>query len=196
MRFLIGVDIGTQGSKGALITETGQVVASASVESNVNVPRPGWAEHEPESAWWGSFVDVVRQLIFTSQVDPRDIAAVNVSSLMPVLAPVDETGVPLRPALLYADMRAYEELAHMNHDLGASADSAFTGQFSAQLTMQDLGPKIYWYQRHEPERWRRTRYLLGATRQLATARSSTPPPAVTIPSSALALACRSTCCLN
>ncbi|MCA9876661.1 MAG: hypothetical protein KC442_02730, partial [Thermomicrobiales bacterium] len=96
MRFLIGVDIGTQGSKGALITETGEVVASASSEQVVNVPRPGWAEHDPEAAWWGSFVDVVRQLIFKSQVPPRDIAAVNVSSLMPVMAPVDETGMPLR----------------------------------------------------------------------------------------------------
>jgi xylulokinase len=162
MRFLIGVDIGTQGSKGALITETGEVVTTASVEATVNVPQPGWAEHEPDSAWWASFVDIVRQLLFKSQVDPRDIAAVNVSSLMPVLAPVDETGVPLRAALLYADMRAHEELAHMNSDLGVPGDHEFTGQLSAQLTMQDLGPKIYWFQRHEPERWRRTRYLMGA----------------------------------
>lgn len=162
MRFLIGVDIGTQGSKGALITELGQIVASASVEAIVNVPQPGWAEHEPESAWWGSFAEVVRQLIFKSQVDPRDIAAVNISALMPVLAPVDETGVALRAALLYADMRAHEELAHMNRDLGISRDRDFAGQFSAELTMQDLGPKIYWYQRHEPERWQRTRYLMGA----------------------------------
>src|SRR5690606_7083361 len=61
-----------------------------------------------------------------------------------------------------ADMRAHEELAHMNRDLGVPEESDFTGQFSAQLTMQDLGPKIYWYQRHEPERLRRTRYLMGA----------------------------------
>lgn len=162
MRFLIGVDIGTQGSKGALITETGEVVASASSEQVVHVPRPGWAEHDPEVAWWGSFVDVVRQLLFKSQVPPRDIAAVNVSSLMPVIAPVDETGMPLRAAILYADMRAHEELAHMNRDLGLTADREVSGAWTPQLTMQDLGPKIFWFQRNEPERWRRTRYLLGA----------------------------------
>jgi len=50
----------------------------------------------------------------------------------------------------------------MNQDLGVFSNGAFTGQLSAQLTMQDLGPKIYWFQRHEPERWRRTRFLMGA----------------------------------
>lgn len=165
MRFLIGVDIGTQGSKGALISETGKILAISSVEHEVLVPRPGWAEHDAESAWWHSFIDVVRQLISRAQVDPREIAAVNLSSLMPVVVAIDEAGHPLRPAILYSDTRAHHEMVRMNDDLSSLdmlGKAHGEGQFAELLTLQDLGPKIIWFQQHEPERWRRTRALLGA----------------------------------
>jgi xylulokinase len=162
MRFLIGVDIGTQGSKGALISEAGQILASCSIEQEVSVPRPGWAEHDAEHAWWDGFVEVVRGLLLRSQVDPEAISAIGISSLMPVMVPLDANQRPLRPAILYADTRAHHEMEEMNRDLTPSGDRAASGQFSAGLTLQDLGPKILWYQRHEPERWRRTRSLLGA----------------------------------
>ena len=48
MRFLIGVDIGTQGSKGALISEAGQILASSSIEQDLSTPHPGWAEHDAD----------------------------------------------------------------------------------------------------------------------------------------------------
>ncbi len=161
MRYLVGVDIGTQGSKGALISETGEILASCSIEQEVAVPRPGWAEHDAELAWWGGFVTVIKGLLARSQIDPGDISAIGVSSLMPVLAPIDEDGRPLRPAILYADTRAHAEMERMNDDLSLGGDVAVSGQFSAALTLQDLGPKIIWYQQNEPERWKRTRALLG-----------------------------------
>lgn len=162
MRFLIGVDIGTQGSKGALIAESGQILATCSIEQEVMVARPGWAEHDAELAWWGGFVEVVRGLLMRAQIDPGDVAAVGVSSLMPVMVAIDEDERPLRPAILYADTRAHAELERMNRELSLNGKVAASGQFSTGLTLQDLGPKIVWYQQHEPERWRRTRAILGA----------------------------------
>lgn len=162
MRFLVGVDIGTQGSKGALISESGEILATHSIEQELSIPRPGWAEHDAEQAWWGGFVAVVKVLLDRSQIDPGDVSAIGISSLMPVMAPVDDTGRSLRPAILYSDTRAHEELGRMNSDLFLGQTIAANGQFSPGLTLQDLGPKIVWYQQHEPERWRRTRGLLGA----------------------------------
>jgi len=162
MRYLVGVDIGTQGSKGALISETGEILASHSIEQEVSIPRPGWAEHDAEQAWWGGFVNVVKVLLDRSQIDPGDISAIGVSSLMPVMAAVDDAGRPLRPAILYSDTRAHDEMDRLNEELALGGTVAANGQFSPGLTLQDLGPKIVWYQQHEPERWRRTRGLLGA----------------------------------
>ena len=70
MRFLIGVDIGTQGSKGALISEAGQILASCSIEQDVSSPHPGWSEHDADRAWWGGFVEVVRRLLLHSAGRP------------------------------------------------------------------------------------------------------------------------------
>src|SRR5829696_1745794 len=114
MRFLIGVDIGTQGSKGALISESGQILASCSIEQDVSNPHPGWAEHDADRAWWGGFVGVVRRLLLQSEVDPRQIAGVGVSGLMPVMLPVDADGRPLRPAILFSNNPAHTEMVRMN----------------------------------------------------------------------------------
>lgn len=162
MRYLVGVDIGTQGSKGALISETGEILASCSIEQEVSVPRPGWAEHDAERAWWNGFVQVVKGLLAQSQIDPGRISAIGVSSLMPVMVPVDEDGRPLRPAILYADTRAHAVMDRMNDELSLGDRTATSGEFAPQLTLQDLGPKIVWFQQHEPDRWRQTRAILGA----------------------------------
>ena len=153
MRFLIGVDIGTQGSKGALISEAGQIMASCSIEQDVSSPRPGWAEHDADRAWWGGFVEVVRLLLLQSQVDPHQVAGVGVSGLMPVMLPVDAYGRPVRPAILYADTRAHAEMVQMNEQLAKWEAS--------DLVAQDAGPKIIWFRNHEPANWQRTRSILS-----------------------------------
>ena len=154
MRVLIGVDIGTQGSKGALITETGQILAAHSIEQDVMVRHPGRAEHDADRIWWGGFVEVVRELLHRSRIDPADVAAVGISGLTPVMLPVDERGRPLRPAILYTDTRAHAEMAEMNVRVAARGEPP--------LVAHDVGPKMLWFREHEPNLWERTRKILGA----------------------------------
>ena len=154
MRFVIGVDIGTQGSKGALLSAAGRVLVSHSIEHQLSIPRPGWAEHDADRVWWGGFVAVIKELLARSQIDPRQVTAIGVSGLMPVMLPVDVDGRPLRPAILYADTRARAELALMNEQL--------VGRDAPRLTAQDAGPKIIWFREHESARWQRTNMIVGA----------------------------------
>jgi xylulokinase len=154
VRFLIGVDIGTQGKKGALISESGQILASYSVEHEVSIPRPGWAEHDADRVWWDGFIEVVKALLHRSQVDPRDIAAVGISALMPVMLPLDVEGRPLRSAILYSDTRTIAEVAEMNERLA--------GEDSPALSAESVGPKILWFRAHEPDRWQQTASIMGA----------------------------------
>ncbi|MFN8590276.1 MAG: FGGY family carbohydrate kinase [Thermomicrobiales bacterium] len=153
MRALIGVDIGTQGSKGALISGDGRLLASHSIETELLVPRPGWAEHDADKVWWSSFVTIVKRLLAESQIAPTDICGIGVSGLMPVMLPVDERLQPLRTALLYSDLRAHAEMEEMN------AWVKRDGQPS--LVAHDVGPKAAWFREHQPELWRRTWKLLG-----------------------------------
>ncbi len=59
---LIGVDIGTYSSKGVLTTPQGEILASRALEHGMSIPRPGWAEHDPETVWWAEFCALCRRL--------------------------------------------------------------------------------------------------------------------------------------
>lgn len=99
--YFLGVDIGTYSSKGVLVKETGEVVASRTVEHPLEMPHPGWAEHDAETTWWKDFLEIVRALLQSSSVSPRQIAAAGFSAISPAVLPIDREGRPLRKAILY-----------------------------------------------------------------------------------------------
>jgi len=47
----MGIDIGTQSTRAALLDLEGRVVASSSTPQEMMTPKPGWAEQDPE-VWW------------------------------------------------------------------------------------------------------------------------------------------------
>ena len=111
MRYLLGIDIGTYSSKGVLVRETGEVVASHVVEHPLEVPHPGWAEHDAETTWWHDFVEITRTLIKNSGVHAAEIAAAGFSAISSAVLPIDADGRPLRKAILYGiDTRASKEV--------------------------------------------------------------------------------------
>lgn len=147
---LMGVDIGTQGVKGVLVDAQGSVLTSASLARGPRHPRPGWVEMDAEQDWWTPAAEIMRRL--TAQLPERTgfIAVVGVCGLVPCLCPVDADGRPLRPAILYSDNRALEELAWANARAGLS------------LTAEAVVPKLLWLQRHEPDVFARTTTVLSA----------------------------------
>lgn len=150
MTYLLGVDVGTQTVKGALVNADGTVAATASTPHDVFHPHPGWMEHDAEEAWWGGFVDVVKTMLTTSEVDARNIAAVGVSGLFPVLCLTDAEGRPLRAAILYADSRATAEVDEI---------ASLTG---VTLKGDEVAPKLLWLQRNEHAIFQNTRLIFSA----------------------------------
>ena len=156
---LLGVDIGTASTKGVLTTPDGTIVAEHEIPHELLVPRPGWAEHDAERAWWGDFVSVCRALLVDGCGD--SVTAVGVSGIGPCFCPADEAGRALRPAILYGvDTRATAEIEELDGLLGRSDILQRTG---SGLTSQAVGPKLLWFRRNEPDLFARTRYLLPAS---------------------------------
>jgi len=151
-RYLLGVDIGTYSSKATLAAEDGSVAARAAVEHSLSLPRPGWAEHDPESVWWKDFLELCGAILSRSRVPPTSIAAVGISTISPAVVVVDDAGRALRPAILYGiDTRATKEIAELETTTGAS------------LSSQSAAPKVLWIRRNEPEVWKRTRAVLNGS---------------------------------
>lgn len=156
----MGVDIGTYSSKGVICRPNGAVVAEARVEHALSVPRPGFAEHDADKVWWHDFAAISREL--TSAV-PRGarVAAVASSACGPCLVPVDRSGRPLRPGILYGiDARSEHQIAELEARCGVKEILELSG---TRLTSQSVGPKILWLREHEPDVFASTAHFLTAT---------------------------------
>lgn len=157
---LMGVDIGTSSSKGVLCAPDGTILEQAMVEHATSFPRPGWAEHDAETIWWGEFVTICRQLL-SGRWSGADVGGVAVSAIGPCMLPVSAEGKPLRPGVLYGiDSRAQAEIAWLENEFGSDSMFALNGML---LTSQAIGPKILWLRRHEPDIFARTATIHSAS---------------------------------
>ncbi|CAA9552049.1 MAG: Carbohydrate kinase, FGGY family [uncultured Thermoleophilia bacterium] len=156
---LIGLDVGTSSSKGVVCAPDGAILRTATRAHGLDLPRPGWAEHDAEGVWWRDVVDLLREL--TGAFPDDSVAAVCVSGIGPCLLPATAAGEPLRPAILYGiDTRATREIEEMTDRYGAEEILRRSG---SPLTSQAIGPKLAWLARQEPEIWARTRRLYMAS---------------------------------
>jgi xylulokinase len=150
--YLLGIDIGTSGSKAVAVDHNGDVVATEYAGHSISRPQPGWAEQDA-SVWWNE-VRVLSAGILR-QLNTASIDAVCVSGMGPCLLPATAEGAPLRPAILYGiDTRAEVEIVELTSRLGADAILQRGGSL---LSSQAVGPKLLWLRHHEPEVWARTR---------------------------------------
>ena len=162
-RYLIGVDVGTTGSKGVLVDARGKVLAYQHREHPVSTPRPGWCEQDADAVWWADLRAILRGLLAQSGVDPQAVAGVGLSALSPDLLPLDEEGRPLRAGILYADIRAAAEIQSITAQLGAERIVRLCGR---PLPPDSVGAKLIWLRDHEPQTFARTHVVHTASSYL------------------------------
>jgi len=160
-KYLLGLDIGTYSSKGLLVREDGEVVASKVGEHPLEIPRPGWVEHDAETTWWNDFLSITHSLLQSGNTDGRQIAGIGFSAISPAVLPIDREGKPLRKAILYGiDTRASEEALELQQVIDRDPILCRSG---VRLSSQSASPKVLWIRRHEPELWARTHLVVNGT---------------------------------
>ena len=117
MRYLLGIDCGTSGTKTVLFDESGNAVCSASAEYPLYQPQNGYAEQDPND-WKNAMLDTVCRVIGKSGIDGADIAGIGLSGQMHGLVMLDEGGNVLRNAIIWCDQRTGRQVEKMN-SLGA-----------------------------------------------------------------------------
>lgn len=95
-QLLLGLDIGTTGVKGILITESGETVSTAFAGYVLSTPKPNWAEQDPED-WWKATVDVIGKLLMQSGRTGDQIQGIGLSGQMHSLVLLDKDARVLRP---------------------------------------------------------------------------------------------------
>ena len=164
---LLGVDIGTTGTKLTLFDPERGVVASKSGSSPLFSPEAGWSEADT-SVWWDNLCALVPNVAEAAGIRPSEIAGLASSGMVPAVVLLDNEGNVLRRAILQNDSRAVEEIGELaavlegqNYDVLASTGSA--------LTQQSVAPTWRWLTGHEPEVARRTAAMVGSYDWLAIA---------------------------
>lgn len=156
MAYLIGVDLGTSGTKTVLFAEDGSVVASCTIEYPLYQPQNGWAEQDPLD-WWNAVCGTTKAVIAKAGISASEIKGVGLSGQMHGLVMLDKSGNVLRKSIIWCDQRTAKECDEITQKVGAenlikiTANPALTG-FTAS--------KIMWVKNNEPEIYEKCAHIL------------------------------------
>ena len=118
MAYLIGIDIGTSGTKTVLFDEKGVVVADALQEYPMYQPQNGWAEQQP-SDWWKAVSGTLKAVMKKSGIAPEAVAGIGLAGQMHGLVMLDERDQVIRPAIIWCDQRTAAECVEITEKVGA-----------------------------------------------------------------------------
>jgi xylulokinase len=154
---VLGIDVGTGGTRAVLLDEAGRVLGAATAEhAEMASPQLGWAEQDPRD-WWRAACVAIEECLTAAGATGAEVSAVGLSGQMHGLVLLDAAGEVVRPAPLWCDQRTEEECREITERVGAKrlielvANPALTG-----FTL----PKIWWVHKHEPELWSRVRSIM------------------------------------
>jgi xylulokinase len=148
---VLGLDLGTSQVKALLCTPGGTALGRGRADYQVAVPRPGWAEADPED-WWQATCAAVRAAVGPASAE---VAGLAVAGQMHGLILCTERAVVLRPAITWLDRRAEaeaEDYQRLPEDLRARLGNAPSPGMA--------GPILLWLSRHEPRVYRQARWML------------------------------------
>ncbi|MBI1336722.1 MAG: xylulokinase [Phycisphaera sp.] len=157
MPHLLGIDIGTSGTKTLISDHKGKVLATAVAEHAISSPRPGWSEQDPLE-WWSATCKATKAVLKNARLKARDITAVGLSGQMHGSVFLGSGVKPLRPALLWNDQRTGAECIEIEKAVGGRKQ--LISQVGNPALTGFTAPKILWVRRHEPKVYEKTRHIL------------------------------------
>lgn len=153
--YVMGVDFGTGGCRVGIFDAEGNPKIFHGVEFPTRFPRSGWAEQDADD-WWDAFVSAARYAVQASDISPEDIVGLSTDATASTVLAIGEDDTPLRPALMWMDVRAADQAARM----AATGDQALRycgfGDVSAEWGL----PKSLWLKEKERETYAKTKLIV------------------------------------
>jgi xylulokinase len=145
--YLIGCDVGSQGTNAALYSADGDLVASAYEAYDVSFPHPGWAEQDPR-LWTAALQATIARLLERVPEGPSAVKGLSFGSQLDGMVVCDAKGEPLRAAMIWMDRRAEAQAAAL---AGRIPREDFYRQVGANLDSSHAVFKAMWVRDQEPE---------------------------------------------
>ncbi len=145
--YILAHDLGTTGNKATLYDKEGKLIGSAFSGYKTVYAHPGWAEQDPAD-WWRAVCESTQQLLVKSQIGGDQVAGLTFSGQMMGCVPLARSGQPLRSAIIWADVRAVDQVAKIAESISPEDVYAITGhRLSSSYTLA----KMLWIRDHQPE---------------------------------------------
>src|SRR4029077_11625138 len=149
--FVIGCDVGSQGTNGALYADDGTLVSSAYEAYDLSFPHPSWAEQDPD-VWTAAVEGVCRRLGDSCPGGADGIGGLSFGSQLDGMVACDADGRPVRPAMIWMDRRAEPQAARLAERISRADFYAAVG---ANLDSSHAIFKALWIRDEEPASWER-----------------------------------------
>jgi xylulokinase len=140
----LGLDVGTSSVKAVLIDDRQKLVASETAPLDVSRPHSGWSEQNPDD-WVTATEGVLDALARTHAKAMEAVRGIGLSGHMHGATLVDKADNPLRPCILWNDVRSADEAAELD------ANPIFRRITGNIVFPGFTAPKVVWVERHEPE---------------------------------------------
>lgn len=149
MDVVLGIDVGTSGTKTVAVSANGAVLGSATVGYEMHVPQAGWAEQNPED-WWRATHESVRQVMegLAGNGMSVNVAGISFSGQMHGLVPLDAQGNVVRPSIIWCDVRTGSQAETLERNIGRETIIGWTENPPLpNFTVT----KLLWMREHEPD---------------------------------------------
>jgi sugar (pentulose or hexulose) kinase len=155
---ILAIDVGTQSVRALVFDPRGTLVARGRVQIEPYVsPQPGWAEQDPE-LYWRAIGEACAAVWAGGTARPDEIAGVGLTTQRGTVVVTNESGRPLRPAIVWLDQRRTEGVPPISGVTGL-AFRALGVRRTVAAFQADC--EANWIRAYEPAVWRETRrYLL------------------------------------
>lgn len=170
----LGIDVGSTATKVVAFGADGTALATARRGYPIHRYPPDRVEQHLED-WWSAADACVAQVATGAEL--AGLRGIGITGQVDTHVLVDENWAPLRPAIMWQDVRGAGEADALNARLGQDGLTAGWGS-SRPLDPSSVVPRALWLGHHEPELWASSRWLLLPKDALAarlTGRAATDP---------------------
>ncbi len=145
--YVMGLDMGTSGSKAVVFDEHFNVIYNAYREYDLSLPGDGLIELDPELVW-GKICEAIEEANAATEGKTQAVA---ISAIGDVILPLDNAGDPIRDAIIDFDPRGKKEIDAFVNRFGVKKFFDISGM--PPLFIGSLA-KILWIKENEPEIFR------------------------------------------
>lgn len=153
---LLGIDIGTTGTKAIAFNEDGEILSSDYREYELIFPNPGWVEFDTEEQWKKIF-EVLKNINSAPEVKKDPVTALSVSTFGEGFTHLDKNGNIIHNTIYSTDARSIKELEYVL--------SKYTSEELFKRTGYPPGficplNKILWVKNNRPDIYKKTAKIL------------------------------------